>query len=77
MEIGRKSRKFLDGVFKGIAQLTQVTSALPSADERTYDAVYDADLLSGETLTEFETPNARFTTAGRRRGWARRARPGA
>ena len=62
VEIGRKSRKFLDGVFKGIAQLTQVTSALPSADERTYDAVYDADLLSGETLTEFETPNARFTT---------------
>lgn len=27
-----------------------------------YDAVYDADLLSGASLTEYETPNARFTT---------------
>ena len=60
VNIGRKSRQFVDGVFKSISGLTQFTRA-PSVDEGRYE-LYDADLLSGETLDDYANPNARFTT---------------
>jgi NAD(P)-dependent dehydrogenase (short-subunit alcohol dehydrogenase family) len=60
VNIGRKSRQFVDGVFKSISGLTQFTRA-PSMDEGKYE-LYDADLLSGETLNDYANPNARFTT---------------
>ena len=60
VNIGRKSRQFVDGVFKNISGLTQFTRA-PSVEEGKY-ALYDADLLSGETLDDYANPNARFTT---------------
>jgi hypothetical protein len=60
VNIGRKSRQFVDGVFKSISGLTQFTRA-PSMDEGKYE-LYDADLLSGETLDDYANPNARFTT---------------
>ena len=41
--------------------MTQLARS-PSIDEAKYDAVYSADLLAGDDLTEYETPNARFTT---------------
>ena len=60
VNIGRKSRQFVDGVFKSISGHTQFTRA-PSMDEAKYE-LYDADLLSGETLDDYANPNARFTT---------------
>ena len=61
LNLGKKSRQFVDGVFKAVSGLTQFTRA-PSMDETKYENLYDADLLSGEGLTEFTNPNARFTT---------------
>tara|TARA_B110000971_G_scaffold29505_1_gene26550 strand:- start:5013 stop:5870 length:858 start_codon:yes stop_codon:yes gene_type:complete len=60
LNLGKKSRQFVDGVFKAVSGLTQFTRS-PSFDEAKYE-LYDADLLSGEGLTEFTNPNARFTT---------------
>jgi hypothetical protein len=63
LEIGRKSRQVLDGFFKQLTSITSIQRSLPSFDDATFDDdVYDADLLSGASLTEYETPNARFTT---------------
>ena len=61
LDLGRRARQLTDGFFKGITGLTQLARS-PSIDEAKYDAVYSADLLSGDDLTEYETPNARFTT---------------
>ena len=61
LDLGRRARQLTDGFFKGITGITQLARS-PSIDEAKYDAVYSADLLSGDTLTEYETPNARFTT---------------
>ena len=60
LDLGRRARQLTDGFFKGITGITQLARS-PSIDEAKYDAVYSADLLSGDTLTEYETPNARFT----------------
>ena len=61
LDLGRRARQLTDGFFKGITGLTQLARS-PSIDEAKYDAVYSADLLAGDDLTEYETPNARFTT---------------
>ena len=61
LDHGRRARQLTDGFFKGITGLTQLARS-PSIDEAKYDAVYSADLLAGDDLTEYETPNARFTT---------------
>ena len=61
LDLGRRARQLTDGFFNGITGLTQLARS-PSIDEAKYDAVYSADLLAGDDLTEYETPNARFTT---------------
>lgn len=62
VNLGRKSRQMFDNVFKQITALTQIQKSTAPANVREFDQVYDADLLSGSSVGEFETPNAKFTT---------------
>jgi hypothetical protein len=62
VSLGRKSRQMFDNVFKQITALTQIQKSTAPANVREFDQVYDADLLSGSSVGEFETPNAKFTT---------------
>ena len=62
--LGRKSRAAFNQVFKRLASLTSIPGQSGSVmDEGTLDAgVYDEELLSGSSVGEYETPNAKFTT---------------
>ena len=60
--LGRKSRAAFNQVFKRLASLTSIPGQSGSVmDEGTLDAgVYDEELLSGSSVGEYETPNAKF-----------------
>ena len=62
--LGRKSRAAFDQVFKRLTSLTSIPGQSGSVtDGAAYvDGVYDAELLSGSSVGEYETPNAKFTT---------------
>ena len=62
--LGRKSRAAFNQVFKRLTSLTSIPGQSGSVmDEGTLDAgVYDEELLSGSSVGEYETPNAKFTT---------------
>ena len=62
--LGRKSRAAFDQVFKRLTSLTSMPGQSGSVtDGAAYDdGVYDAELLSGSSVGEYETPNAKFTT---------------
>lgn len=62
VSLGRKSRQMFDNAFKQLTALTQIQKSTAPANVREFDQVYDADLLSGSSVGEFETPNAKFTT---------------
>ena len=62
LDLGRKSRKFVDGIFKSITGLTQITRPAGVDASGSLDDDYYGDLLSGSSLTEYENPNARYTT---------------
>ena len=62
VNLGRKSRQMFDDLFKQLTALTQIQKSTAPANVREFDQVYDADLLSGSSVGEFETPNAKFTT---------------
>jgi hypothetical protein len=49
LTLGRRLRVTADGFFKQLTSLTTLGRS-PSIDESKYDAVYDADLLSGKGL---------------------------
>ena len=58
---GRRSRELFNSVFKQLTSLAQIQRS-PDVDMRKVDQMYDEELLSGDIYTEYETPNARFTT---------------
>lgn len=62
VNLGRKSRAVLEQVFKQLTALTQIQKSTAPVNSREFDQVYDSDLLSGSSIGEFETPNAKFTT---------------
>jgi len=62
VNLGRKSRAVLENVFKQLTALTQIQKSTAPVNSREFDKVYDSDLLSGSSIGEFETPNAKFTT---------------
>ena len=62
VNLGRKSRAAFENVFKQLTSLTSFQKSTAPTNAREFDQVYDADLLSGSSVGEFETPNAKFTT---------------
>lgn len=55
IKLGRKSRAVLDDLWEQFASITSPTKSLPST-------VLDGKYRAGEGLTDFETPQAAFTT---------------
>ena len=68
VEIGRRSRNAIDGFFKQITSLTTFQRQA-SYDEAKFDAVYDADLLSGASVMTVRLSHVMRATM--RRGLAR------